>query len=69
MQEIQVQSLGQEDPLVKEMATCLPGEFHGQRNLAGYSSWDCKTVRHNLATKQQQQTHVLNALQALFQFC
>ena len=20
----------------------LPGEFHGQRNLAGYSPWDCK---------------------------
>ena len=20
----------------------LPGEFHGQRSLAGYSSWDCK---------------------------
>ena len=24
----------------------LPGEFHGQRNLAGYSSWDC-SVRCN----------------------
>jgi len=20
----------------------LPGEFHGQRSLAGYSPWDCK---------------------------
>ena len=20
----------------------LPGEFHGQRNLAGYSPWGCK---------------------------
>jgi len=20
----------------------LPGKFHGQRNLAGYSPWDCK---------------------------
>ena len=20
----------------------LPGEFHGQRSLVGYSSWDCK---------------------------
>ena len=40
MQETQVQSLGGEDPLEKEMATTqvfLPGEFHGQRNLAGYS--------------------------------
>ena len=38
MQETQVQSLGQEDPLEKEMALhsrFLPGEFHGQRTLAG----------------------------------
>ena len=21
----------------------LPGESHGHRNLAGYSSWDCKS--------------------------
>ena len=32
----------------------LPGESHGQRSLVGYSWWDCKRVRHNLATKQQQ---------------
>ena len=40
VQEIRVQSLGQEDPLEKEMAThsiFLSGEFHGQRSLAGYS--------------------------------
>ena len=32
--------LGQKDPLEKEMAThsnILPGKFHGQRSLAGYS--------------------------------
>ena len=33
----------------------LPGKFHGQRNLAGYSSWDCKIVGKNLATKH---THI-----------
>ena len=22
----------------------LPGEFHGQRKLAGYSPWDCKQL-------------------------
>ena len=22
----------------------LPGKSHGQRNLAGYSSWDCKEL-------------------------
>ena len=43
-----VQSLGGEDPMEKGMAThssILPGEVHGQRSLAGYSSqghreWD-----------------------------
>ena len=29
----------------------LPGKFHGQRSLAGYSPWGCR-VRHNLVTKQ-----------------
>ena len=31
----------------------LPGKFHGQRSLAGYSSWSCKRVRHDLEIKQQ----------------
>ena len=47
MHETQVQSLDQEDPLGKEMATHsvhLPGEFHGQRSLAGYSPWGCKEL-------------------------
>ena len=38
MQETQVQSLSQEDPLEKEMATTplfLPGKSHGQRSLVG----------------------------------
>ena len=46
-QETLVQSLGGEDPLVKEMAThssIWPGEFHGQRSLAGYSPQDCKEL-------------------------
>ena len=40
MQETQVLSLGQEDPLEKGMATLssiLAGEFHGQRSLVGYT--------------------------------
>ena len=47
MQETWVQSLGQEDALEKEMATTpvfLPGEFHGQRSLAGYSPWGRKEL-------------------------
>ena len=42
MQETWVQSLSQEDPLEKGMQPtpgCLPGEFHGQRSLAGPSPW------------------------------
>ena len=45
MQETWVQSLGQENALEKGMATTpvfLPGEFHGQRILAGYSPWGLK---------------------------
>jgi len=40
VQEMQVRSLGQEDPLEEEMATTpifLPGNSHGQRSLVGYS--------------------------------
>ena len=47
MQETWVLSLDQEDPLEKGMATTavfLPGEFHGQRSLDGYSSWGCKEL-------------------------
>ena len=42
MQKTQIQSLGQEDPLEKGVATTpvfLPEESHGQRSLAGHSPW------------------------------
>ena len=38
--EIQVRSLGWEDPLEEGIAATpvfLPGEFHGQRSLVGYT--------------------------------
>ena len=46
-QVTQVQSLSQEDPLEKETATLLPGEFlpgefHGLRSLVGHSLWGRK---------------------------
>ena len=44
-QQTRVQSLGREDPLEKEMQSTpvlLPGEFHGQRSLVGYSLYDCQ---------------------------
>ena len=46
MQETQVQSLGGEDPLEKEMAThssVLAWRIHGQKSLAGYSLCSCKS--------------------------
>ena len=42
IQETQVWSLGQKDPLEKgwtPVPVFLPGEFHGQSSLAGYSPW------------------------------
>ena len=31
----------------------LPGKSHGQGSLVDCSSWGCKRVGHDLATKQQ----------------
>ena len=45
MQETQLQSLGWEDLLEKEItaySSILAGESHGQRSLAGYSPWGHK---------------------------
>ena len=47
IQETWVQSLGWEDPLEEEMQPTpvfLPEKSHGQRSLAGYSSWDRKEL-------------------------
>ena len=47
MQESQVGSLGQEDPLEKGMAThssILAWEIQGQRSLVGYSPKGCKEL-------------------------
>ena len=55
MLETWVRSLGQEDPLEKEMAirsSILAGEILWTEELVGYSPWGCKRVRHDLATQQ-----------------
>ena len=47
VQESWAPSLGWEDPLEKEMeptSVFLPGEFHGQRRLVGYSAWSHKEL-------------------------
>ena len=54
-QKMQARSLGPEDPLEKGMATLpvfLPGISHRQRNLAGYSPWDCKESEMTAVTEQ-----------------
>ena len=46
-QEMWVQSLSREDPCRKKWQPTpvfLPGESHGQRSLAGYSSWGGKEL-------------------------
>ena len=67
-QEIQVRSLGQEDPVEKEMPTTpvfLPGKSHEKRSLAGYSPQGFKRVRHDLVTKQQLTKHLIRGYYAL----
>ena len=56
MQEMQVWSLGWEDPLQKEMAThssILPWEIPWTEEAGGLQSLRSKKVRYNLGTKQQ----------------
>ena len=45
MQETWVRSLGQEDPLEKEMAThsSILGKSHGKKSLVGYNPWGHKS--------------------------
>ena len=47
-------SLGQEDPWRRKWQPTpvfLPGKPHGQRSLAGYSPWGCKSQTDDLVTK------------------
>ena len=44
-QETRDRSLGWEDPWKwQPTSVCLPGKFHGQRNLVGYSPWGLKEL-------------------------
>ena len=57
VQEMQVQSLGQEDPLEKEMAThssILAWEITWTEEPGSLQSIGLQTVRYDLLTKQQQ---------------
>ena len=62
MQEMQVQSQGQEDPLEEEMAThssILAWEIPRTEEPGGLQYIGSQRVRHDLVTKQQQQQHLL----------
>ena len=60
MQETQVRSLGQEDPLEKEMeihSSILAWKIPWTEEPGGLQSTGSQWVGHDLAAKQQQQTH------------
>ena len=64
MRGTRVQSLGQEEPLRKELATApifLPGESHEKRSLADYSPWSCKESDPTEHASTHTQDFVLNA--------
>ena len=57
--EMQVCSLGWEDPLKEELAShssVLAWEIHGQKSLAGYSPRGCKELD---ITKHMRTTHIV----------
>ena len=59
MQETRVQSLGQDDPLEKGMAThssILAWRIPWREEPGGLQSMESQRVGHDLATKQQQMT-------------
>ena len=58
VQETQVQSLGGEDPLKKEMAThpsILAWKIPWAESVAGYSPWGCKASDTTKVTKPPQE--------------
>ena len=64
MQEIQVQFLVREDSLEEgrlPIPVFLPGEFHGQRSLAGYSPWGHKDLDTTEQLSMQAHNYYLNS--------
>ena len=63
MQKMQVESLGQEDPLEKEMAShssILAWEIPWREEPGRLQSMRSQTVGHDLATKQQEKCMTKN---------
>ena len=68
MQDMQVQSLGQKDPLEKKMvihSRVLTWEIPWTEEPGGLQSTGLQTVRHNLVTEQQQHIFI-NVLSASY---
>ena len=68
MHKTWVRSLGQEDPPEKGMAATpvfLPGEYHGQRSLVGYSPWGYKESDTTERLSTYTHTHTHTRLQIL----
>ena len=68
MQEMSVQSLGQEDPLEKKMAThssILAWEILWKEEPGGLRSMGSRRVARNLVTKQQQKEEISQNMHAL----
>ena len=66
MQKMQVQSLGQKDPLEKEMAThfhILDWEIPCTGSLVDYSPWGRKRVRHDRVTTTKQPAETMSSYQ------
>ena len=72
MQETQAQSLGQEDPVEKEMAipfSTLASEIPWTEKPGGLQSTGSQRTRHDLANKQQQQNiPALKGFKELYDF-
>ena len=70
VQETWIQSLGWKVLLEKGMATLssiFPGEFHGQRSLAGYSPWGHKETRlSNSLFRFLRASSILNMMLGLY---
>ena len=65
MWETQVQSLGQEDPLEKKMAThfsILAWRIPWTEEPGGLQSMGLQSVRYDLVTKQQQSLYTANLI-------
>ena len=65
MQETQVQSLGQEDPLEEGMAThssILAGKSRGKRSLKGYSLDTTEAIKHIQPMFRDYQTDSVSVL-------